>query len=450
MDVVDDGASLAAAFSERMEDIVSACVSCGACFDKCPITGPAGLGEIDGVAVTGGIRDILRVGGAAAAPDEDAARWAQSCILDGDCIASCEHGVNPRLMLTMARMRLGEEGAPQRDRQRAGVVAFTRLRRDIQVMSRMQLGESELARLGQARETQVEPTAPDVLLYTGCNVLKTPHIALLAMDILEHLGLRVRAMGGPAHCCGILHYRAGDMQTSSRMGAASMARLGEAGAAEIISWCPSCHVQFSEVTAPNIARAEGADPEPMTPYFPFLARRLDRLRPLLVRRTPMRVALHGHRGVNGAAEAARSLLKAVPGVQLVDLDIPGLGLMSNYLKPLPELQRQTHAAILDAAERAGVDALATLYHADHRELCAHERERPFEIINALEPIAASMGMAWNDGYKRFKMMQDVDVVMEDAADVIGSAGIDEALARQVIGEALIGDQPLALSNRRCA
>src|SRR5690349_22867748 len=50
-----------------------------------------------------------------------------------------------------------------------------------------------------------------------------------------------------------------------------------------------------------------------------------------------------------------------------------VGLMSNYFRVLPAYRRELQRNELDAAERAGVDALVAVYHADHRELCAHER-----------------------------------------------------------------------------
>ena len=46
-----------------------------------------------------------------------------------------------------------------------------------------------------------------------------------------------------------------------------------------------------------------------------------------------------------------------------------------------------------SAEAAGVDALVAVYHSDHRELCAHERDWPFRIMNFLEIVGASMGAA---------------------------------------------------------
>jgi hypothetical protein len=57
---------------------------------------------------------------------------------------------------------------------------------------------------------------------------------------------------------------------------------------------------------------------------------------------------------------------------------------------------------LDAAERAGVDALVAVYHADHRELCAHERDYLFPIMNCTEIVGASMGLHRDDHFKRLK------------------------------------------------
>ena len=49
-------------------------------------------------------------------------------------------------------------------------------------------------------------------------MLKTPHIALLALDIMDVLGVTYRVMGGPTHCCGVMQLRAGDVEMSGRDG----------------------------------------------------------------------------------------------------------------------------------------------------------------------------------------------------------------------------------------
>src|SRR5205809_725319 len=83
---------------------------------------------------------------------------------------------------------------------------------DVTTLSRLQLEREALERLGQGAASQSTPDeAPDFVFYTGCNVLKTPHIALLALDIMDVLGISYRAMGGPSHCCGVMQLRAGDV-----------------------------------------------------------------------------------------------------------------------------------------------------------------------------------------------------------------------------------------------
>jgi hypothetical protein len=168
------------------------------------------------------------------------------------------------------------------------------------------------------------------------------------------------------------------------------------------------------------------------------------LRPHLVRPVNQRIALHLHHGVAGVADAARRLLAAVPGVEIVELEQPEIGLMSNYLRPLPKMHAQLHLDELTAAERAGIDALAAIYHADHRDLCAHERDLPFAIVNILDVVGASMGLERNDHFKRLKMKQDADLILDDCTEMLTRYDFDREAARSVIEKALLGDQPLPL------
>src|SRR5262249_16275308 len=319
--------------------------------------------------------------------------------------------------------------------------------RDVTHISRMQLDDALLARLGQKADSPPErTTAPDFVFYTGCNVLKTPHIALLALDIMDTLGITYQVLGGPSHCCGIVQMRTGDIGTSGRFAESTMDKLARARSGQVISWCPSCHVQFTETTLPTIEKTRGARPFEMTPFMLFLRAHLDRLRPQLKERVEMRLALHRHPGIKGVVEAAEDILRAVPGVELIDLGQPAVGLMSNYFRALPAYRRELQKKELDAAEAAQVDALVAVYHADHRELCAHERDYPFRIMNLLEIVGQSMGIRHEDKFKRLKMMQDVDAIAADCEDLIAQHGLDPAATRQAI-QAMLEEQPLPLRGR---
>jgi heterodisulfide reductase subunit D len=435
------------AVAGRVDAMADACVRCGKCVEVCPVTAPAGMAEADPGAVITGVIDILRTGDGPQASRQ----WANACVLSGECIKACDYGVNPRFLLAMARTKMTRAANDAPAMRRRGVEVFRNQSHDVNVLARMQLDEQALDRLAQtgrkltARSGDDEP-APDFVFYTGCNVLKTPHIALLALDIMDALNVTYRVMGGSTHCCGVHQLRAGDTETFGRFASNTLDKLAQAKTG-VLSWCPSCHVQFTEITLPAIEQTRGSKPFEMTPFMRFLAARLDDLRPLLRERVDMRIALHRHPGIAGAMEAAERILRAVPGIELVDLHQPAVALQTSSLRALPELRRELQLKELEAARAAGVDALVAVYHSDHRELCAHERDWPFRIMNVLEIVGASMGISEPDNFKRLKMMQDADAIVADCADLIGQHGIDAATARAVVAEALLGEQPVPLAKR---
>jgi heterodisulfide reductase subunit D len=432
------------AFAGRISDMLDACTRCGACFTACPITEPAGLGGADPKAVIDGVLDIVRLGSG----PEAAQKWAKACMLSGECIKACDYGVNPRFLLAVARVQMEKHGKELPDRRKSGVQVFRKLAEDVGVLSRLQLSDEALERLGQKPSSKPAPEElPDVVFYTGCNVLKTPHIALLCLDIMDVLAVSYRVMGGPTHCCGVIQLRAGDTETSSRFASNTINKLSQSKSGQVLAWCPSCFVQFSENMLPTFKRATGETPFDMTPFMRFLRGRLDQLRPFLRKPVPMRIALHRHPGVAGVAEAAEEILRAVPGIEIVTLDVPAVGLQSVNLKTLPNYQKELQLRELEAARVAGIDALVAVYHSDHRELCAHERDWPFRIINALEIIAESMGFRQEDHYKHLKIMQDADAIVKDAADLIERHGLDADTARRVVISGMLGDQPLPLQGR---
>jgi heterodisulfide reductase subunit D len=424
-----DAPSFDQALHLRAADILDRCTACGACAEICPMPGPAGIDTSEPERLTAGILTLLRGGSHA-----NAARWAEVCSGSGHCIPVCAYGVNPRLMLSLARVATLEAAAPA-DRRQIGFSRFGAMTKGVRVLSRLQLPPDTLARFRKGDE---EP-APEVVFYTGCNVLKTPHIALLALDIMDAMGMRYRVMGGPSACCGVLQFGAGDLSTSGRVAYRTIDRLA-AAAPRALSWCPTCQVQLSEIVAPTRLDAT----LDMVPFVRFLAERLDTLRPLLRHRVEKRVGLHEHPGNPGVPEAAGAILRAIPGMEFVDLEQPRVGYMCNKLTPLPAFKRDVHRRQLEAAADAGVTTLAGIYHACHRELCSHERDWPFEVVNFLELVGESMGLQRPDLFKRLKLMQDVDAILLDAAPLIEGNGLDLDEARDVVLRDMLGEQPLPL------
>ncbi len=436
----------------RVEEILDRCSRCGRCVEVCPTAEPAGVDRRDPAAVVGEVLDILR---GAAHAESRGARWAETCTGSGTCIDACDDGVNPRFMLAMARLRLNARG--EGERRAAGQAAFNTMSRAVKVLSSLQLPAEIVGRVTRSAHTDAG-TRPDVVFYVGCNVMRTPHIALLAMDVLDRVGVSYRVFGGPANCCGVIQWRAGDTRTGAAVAANTVSGFAATGASEVLTWCPTCTIQLGE-TVLNI----GGPPRPPIPpdgseaprhslggprapfslghVVPFIADRLDRLVPHFVRPVPWRIALHEHPGVAGVTEAVLKILGAIPGLTIVDLAQPRVGYMCNSLAPVPAYKRQLQEQELRAAETAGVDALVGIYHACHRELCAHETVGPFRVVNFLEIVGEAMGIERRDLFKEWKMMQDVDRVLAEVAPQATAAGLDLGAVREVM-TASLGEQPL--------
>lgn len=433
----DREAAFVTSLEARAREIVERCTGCGRCVEVCPTAGPAGVDRSDPRAVVGQVLEILRGGGD---PQSPGARWAETCTGSGLCRQACGDGVNPRFMLALTRMRLNERRAVE-DRRAAGHKAFQAMTHGVKVLSRLQLPREFVGRV--TRPARAEGgSAPDVVMYLGCNVLKTPHIALLCLDVLDRLGTRYVVSGGPANCCGVIQFRAGDAATSGRLGGGTVAGFAATRAPRVLTWCPTCNIQLGEIVMP------AADPGfALEHVVPYIADRLERLRPHFVHPVPRRVALHEHPGVSGVTEGVLKILGAIPGLEIVDLAQPRVGYMCNSLAPVAAYKRTLHARELAAAEAAGVDCLVGIYHACHRELCAHESTMPFRVVNFLELVGEAMGVQRHDLFKQWKIMQDVDRVLGEVADHVDAENLDPDTVREVLLSAMLGEQPLPLNAR---
>src|SRR5262245_48036698 len=235
--------SFESALSGRVGDMLDACSRCRKCVESCPSVEPAGIKHADPEAVIAGVLDIVRDGDG----PESSRTWAASCTFSGECIKACDYGVNPRFLLAMARLSMLKKQTPAPQRRRDGVARYRNTSQDVAVLSRLQLDDTLLQRVGQGAASVSKPSeAPDFVFYTGCNVLKTPHIALLALDVMDRLGIAYQVMGGPSHCCGIQQMRAGDIETSGRLGTNWTEELSHSKSGQLLPWCQSRQLRFNE------------------------------------------------------------------------------------------------------------------------------------------------------------------------------------------------------------
>ena len=411
-------------FRARGAEIADACTRCGDCFRACPMTAPGGIADADPTATTAAIVDLITGGEG----NDTAARWGEICSGSGNCIPACTHGINPRFMVQLARgfARRNRDGAPLETRWRKG---FSNMSRGVRVLSKLQLPPETLSRF---KRSTVGETPPDVVFYTGCNVIKTPHIALLCLDMLDRLGVSYEVMGGVGQCCGVYQFREGDFANNSKMANATIEGLASAGTATVLSWCPSCQISIGEVSLPNYEKQFGEKPFDLNPFLTFLADRADALAAMMTRRVEKRIALHERPVFPQIMAAVKKLISIIPGAELVDIDVPRVGTQANSLAQLPEFKRNLVQKELQAVADAGVDTLATIYHACHREICDAGDGRSFEVVNFMELLGEGMGLDSADLYKRLKQIRDIDDIIVETAPMIEANKLDLDTVRDAL------------------
>jgi len=247
----------------------------------------------------------------------------------------------------------------------------------------------------------------EYVLYLGCNVLRTVHLAEAIVAVLEALGVDFIALGGPANCCGIIHHRAGDTAAAERLTGQSLAKLSAPRPREVLTYCPSCHARMDDVLPGRF----GFD-VPYRHVTEFIAGRLAELE--FKHALERRIALHAHAGFpqqRKDVEHTRAILEAIPGLEVVELPADetwGRACTPQVIEPLGRERYGALVAGLYAQARAGgCDGIAAVYHSCYRELLAHEARHGLELVNYVELLAQSLGLGpFEARYKALKREQD--------------------------------------------
>lgn len=271
----------------------------------------------------------------------------------------------------------------------------------------------------------------DTLLYLGCNILMTAHLAQEVVAVLERLAIDFEAVGGVEFCCGTIHHGQGDVGSATRISHSTVDKFESYGAKQVVMWCPSCNLQFDEVVLKELQPTFS-----ITHTTAFLADRVDQLR--FEKPVPARVVLHAHTGraqQDSDAAAARTLLEAVPGVEVAGIVAdPDLGhhcspQIINRLGGRDRFLERRHQ-LVEQARETGADTIATLYHSCHREWC--EVENPeLGVRSYISFLAEALGCGRPDNYKAFKQARDPEAVVERSRASWGSHGQPEQKALEL-------------------
>lgn len=279
------------------------------------------------------------------------------------------------------------------------------------------------------------PAPVPVLLYLGCNILRTAHLVRTVEEVFalvsQATGQRFEAVGGPAYCCGIVHHREGETEKAGSMSAATLRYFAQFQPERVVMWCPSCIYFYDEIVQADV-------PYRVQHVSEYLLEHLALFGPLRPADSRSKVALHCHDDSTARLrerDAVRGLLSAVPGIDLLDPGCEaGWGRSCTWPAGADAQAAWRSRAMrqLDSAVSLGAETLATMYHGCQRLLCGYEADRPLRIEHYLTVFGRALGIEHEDTYKRYLLQGDTDAIMADVAPCMQAHQLDEARVRDVV------------------
>ena len=419
------------AYADRLEALAAEaadrCTGCGKCFEACPTAREIGLDAGEAKARVGELLTLTQGGGLAA---DGLQKWLNACDGSARCTDACPEGINVRQWVTIAKLKaLNVARAPEVGAANAAN-RFRHMAQAVRLLASMQLPSETLKKILEPAERRTA----EVLFYTGCNVLRTPHIVLNVMDILDAMQLDFDVVGGTAHCCGVYQFQEADLPTYERMGHRTFQRLGQSGTSKVLTWCPTCTKNFDEL-----------EKDVEEPFFDlghvseFLAENLGALKARFIDQPKRRVVIHEHLGIGATVDSIRRLLGAVPNLEIVDLvqDSGFSYACGGQAAKFKDRERAIHRALAEGAVAAGADTIVTMYHSCHRALAGAEAAYPLRVVNFTDVIAEALGRGGHpDYYRLYKTGGAMDEAVAAARQFLASNGvrIDQASVQSLTAD----------------
>jgi len=279
--VLDNRLPLSAIFTDRL----ATCTSCLACEAACPSNVP--------------VTAIIQ------AAKEDAVRASGRGLISRFVPA-------PR---TPPRPRRPLAGRAPGGRRHAGRIADCRFR-----ISDFGLRIEER---GAGRENEKSVGSKSrIAFYPGCAIKHfQPDIGIAAVAVLEQAGYEVVVLDD-AVCCGRPLLSLGDREAAQAVAEQNQQLFASLSVDRVVTACASCGLTFKN-EYPALLAPSGATPVPVFDIHELLAGAMQAL-PLgrLTQRVTWHDPCHLGRG-QGLAKTARSVLRSIPGIELVEAAHPG-------------------------------------------------------------------------------------------------------------------------------
>jgi Fe-S oxidoreductase len=304
---------------EMILDTVRRCRHCNYCYSDCPLfestrgfvtQGPSGLMT----SIYYGIRWNLLEG----KDGEDLRDILYACTTCGSCELRCKKSATNTPIVEVieaGRKLLLEKMIGPLVQQRTALESIYKYGNPYG-----ELPEKRLAWLSDTKVKRLKEEKAEVLYYVGCTASYEPELHNVARSLVKILQLLEVDFGilEAETCCGDPVRTLGDEVLFQELIGQNLEKFRLAGVKTIVTTSPHCFNAF-------LKKYENFDKEfEVKHYTSFLAQAFEQKKPSFKKQFPHTITYHdpcylGKR--NGIYDPPRALLKAIPGVKLVEMEM---------------------------------------------------------------------------------------------------------------------------------
>lgn len=380
---------------------MSACTDCRLCADVCPAVAAACDGRLSGAYRLAGLRRIVRgrfgllarLLGRKEPTADELKRFSETvfnCTLCANCQEVCPVGLGLLDLWCSLRRNLIESGAYPKK--------IDLIRKNL-VESHNVFGEENEERADWVEDL---PDAPDhgyikdqakVVYFTGCVAAFYPlaqKVPLAMAEILDRLEVDFTLLGEKEWCCGFPLIGAGLDPEAAAVIEHNVEAVRGTGAERIIFACPSCYQMWREYYPPGIQIAH------ITEFIlDQMKAKQENLKPV-----PLKITYHDPCDLGRGArvfEAPRALIRAVPGVELVEMahnreDCRCCGGGGNLEMVTPELSAVITKNKIEEALQTGAQAIVTACQQCLRTMTTYVRRNnvPIEVLDISQLVQRAL------------------------------------------------------------
>jgi heterodisulfide reductase subunit D len=356
-------------------DEVAKCNKCGFCLPNCPVylvegresAAPRGRNAITRAVIEGRLEWSPEI-----------ERSVFSCLGCGACTAACFPKVQTKDLVFRDRECLVGEGLYPKIADR--VAKFIDEGHNISDDDNEERGEwQELIK--DLPEHAFEKERAEVLFFVGCVASFFPMAQKIPVNmsrIMDRADVDFTILGGEEWCCGFPLIGAGMPDKMKTLMDHNLEKVKEVGAKEIVFTCPSCYHTWKHLYNPDVKLYHASQ----------MLDRMIKDKRIALKEINATVTYHDPCDLgrnSGVFEEPRDVLKAIPGVKLVELPHNRqlsmcCGGGGNVEMVDPELSGRIAQMKLDEIEQTGADMVVSSCQQCLRTIATRARRQKKDLI----------------------------------------------------------------------